>query len=258
MTTAPHYHYSTVGYDYTPPSQRGFTTLPVLPELLGRPWGDDAMNVLHELRPSQVRVIPIHGLCEDTFSEWRVTVVLNADNTIRAISQEVQVGCVGRSTGAEVSAWLQAGVAPKTLSPELVLFARSLRAMVTMVENDVREGVYGRGGRPNFTSLWLFVGLGLANVPELLALAESWFGPAEAESARATFGTLDDLRTTTQDLRTMITAIPPEKGRYAMATGSGLGEGLSMGPTVLSPGERAELLAILDGVTLDILASTRN
>ncbi len=78
----------------------GYMTLPVLPFLAGQPWDNLALNLVHSLRPSAVRVatyaegVKCDGKC------WRVTVHLQKDNkTIGSIEQEVEVA---GGTGSEM------------------------------------------------------------------------------------------------------------------------------------------------------------
>ena len=88
------------GIPYKSPEGYSFTVLPVLPDLVGRPWDQYALNMTSSLRPSDIRVVgPHEGLTLDCYS-WRVTVFLKEDNrTIYWIEQEVNVGCVGAQHG---------------------------------------------------------------------------------------------------------------------------------------------------------------
>lgn len=88
--------------DYEPPKGHGFSVLPQLQELWGRPWNQYALNLVHSLRPSCIRVTN-SGIKLDART-WRVTVYLEDDDrTIRRIEQEVQVGCVGAKHGHGLS-----------------------------------------------------------------------------------------------------------------------------------------------------------
>lgn len=80
------------GREFVPFSSRGFICLHVLPELAGRPWDDYALGAVHSLRPSWIRVIPNDGGIQLDSQEWRVTVWLHDDGTIKEIDQEVVVG----------------------------------------------------------------------------------------------------------------------------------------------------------------------
>lgn len=71
----------------------GYTSIPMLTFLWGQPWDDRAKNLVHALRPSSVRTSK--GELKSDAETWRVTVMLDADNCIRSITQEVQVGGLG-------------------------------------------------------------------------------------------------------------------------------------------------------------------
>ena len=89
-------HYVT----YDEPSLLGWTCLDVLPNLVGRPWDQFALNMVHSVRPGCIRVVEYgQGQTLDAVT-WRVTVNLEEDNrTISRISQEVDVGSVGVQHG---------------------------------------------------------------------------------------------------------------------------------------------------------------
>jgi len=84
------------GTKYKEPPSWGWITLPQLPFLKGKPWDQCALNYVHSLRPSSIRVVkPRQGVTADS-SVWRVTVYLEDDErTIKSTSQEVSVGGVG-------------------------------------------------------------------------------------------------------------------------------------------------------------------
>ena len=84
---------------YTQNQSHGYTSLDVLPFLVGRPWDQCALNFVHSLRPSALRVVT-QGTTLDSVP-WRVTVYLDpkGGRTIKNISQEVQVGIVGCAHG---------------------------------------------------------------------------------------------------------------------------------------------------------------
>jgi hypothetical protein len=78
------------GYSYLPESEDfGYTSIKVLPFLVGRLWDNVALAYVHALRPSYIRVI--EGAETLDAMTWRVTVRLNDDNKIREIEQEVEV-----------------------------------------------------------------------------------------------------------------------------------------------------------------------
>ena len=70
--------------------RRGYTLVKVLPHLVGRPCDDVAMSYIQGLRPSFVRIVTGVMTC-DSFT-WRVTVHVDAENVIRDIEQEVEIG----------------------------------------------------------------------------------------------------------------------------------------------------------------------
>ncbi len=83
---------------YNKPDSTSFQSLKVLQELWGRPWDQCALNFVHALRPSGIRVT--RGEIKLDARTWRVTVYLEDDDrTILRIEQEVAVGCVGAQHG---------------------------------------------------------------------------------------------------------------------------------------------------------------
>ena len=77
--------------------RRGRTTVQVLPFLVGKPWNNLAINWLRSLRSDDIRVT--YDSVNLDYKPWRVTVYLNADNTIHNIMQEVEVGLIGCYNG---------------------------------------------------------------------------------------------------------------------------------------------------------------
>jgi hypothetical protein len=82
----------------------GGTVIPVLEFLNGRPWNNAALNVVHALRPSSIRVTTGEMTCDSM--SWRVTVHIDPTGIIRKIDQEVDVGLIGCRYGADVSAYI--------------------------------------------------------------------------------------------------------------------------------------------------------
>lgn len=68
----------------------GWKSIKVLEFLNDKQWDDVALAYVHALRPSSIRVT--EGTTKLDARVWRVTVYINEDNTIRYISQEVEVG----------------------------------------------------------------------------------------------------------------------------------------------------------------------
>lgn len=100
------------GRTFIPWDSIGFTVLRVLPNLTGRPWDDIALAYVHSLRPSSLRVIRSTEGTQLDARDWRVTVYLSADSTIKSIDQEVRVGLPdGVSHGAALEYQLDDGPA---------------------------------------------------------------------------------------------------------------------------------------------------
>jgi len=91
----------------------GYTSIDVLPQIVGRPWDAAALNVINALRPSTLRVARDGGRITADCRQWRVTVYLEDDNrTIQRISQEVTVGLRGCRYGQDVDSYLAGGMPP--------------------------------------------------------------------------------------------------------------------------------------------------
>ena len=92
---------------YDPPLSTGYTGLEVLQQLWGRPWDQYALNMVHALRPSCIRVVENRQGQKADASTWRVTVRLENDNrTIQSISQEVEVATIGAKHGHGLDKYL--------------------------------------------------------------------------------------------------------------------------------------------------------
>jgi hypothetical protein len=78
---------------YEQPNSISRTTIEPLKFLYGWGWGQPILNYIHALRPSCIRVTK--GALTMDSRAWRVTVILNDDDTVKEISQEVEVGCDG-------------------------------------------------------------------------------------------------------------------------------------------------------------------
>lgn len=99
---------------YEPPSHRGYMSVDVLPQLIGTPWNAAALNLVHSLRPSALRVVDTKrgGITLDSRT-WRVTVYLGPDDrTIRRIEQEVEVGLRGCRYGEDMSSYARGRLPP--------------------------------------------------------------------------------------------------------------------------------------------------
>lgn len=86
--------------------ETGYTSIPVLECLVGRPWDARALNMLEAVRPSAVQVVGERSIRRGDCVKWRVTVTLAADDrTIAAVEQEVEVGLRGWRYGLDASAY---------------------------------------------------------------------------------------------------------------------------------------------------------
>ena len=107
---------------YEPPSRRGYMSLDVLPQLIGTPWNAGALNLVHALRPSAIRVVDRArgGITLDSRA-WRVTVYLGPDDrTIRAILQEVEVGLRGCRYGEDMATYAVGHLPPDGAGNEVL------------------------------------------------------------------------------------------------------------------------------------------
>lgn len=106
---APADHYnSSQGFEYEADDHVGWTVIPVLHDLWGKPWNAASMNFLRSLRPSMVRVIEHRGAMTCDAMTWRVTVILAEGNRdIERIEQEVEVNLRGFRNGHDASLYLR-------------------------------------------------------------------------------------------------------------------------------------------------------
>ncbi len=79
------------GKVFEPFNRRGYCSIPVLEFLKGREWNDVALAYVHALRPTRIRVIE-DGRTQMNSENWRVTIYLAEDKTIKSLFQEVEVG----------------------------------------------------------------------------------------------------------------------------------------------------------------------
>lgn len=86
--------------EYERPNSISWTSIEVLPFLKGREWDQVALNFVHSLRPSSIRVTD--GWMTLDSRSWRVTVVVDDNNIIQSIEQEVEVGCEGFENASEM------------------------------------------------------------------------------------------------------------------------------------------------------------
>lgn len=93
------------GVKYSSDGRCCWTVIPVLEFLKGKPWDNMALNFVHALRPSMIRVTTGTVTC-DAYT-WRVTVYVEQDNkTIKKIEQEVDAGAIGVRNGQDLSYYI--------------------------------------------------------------------------------------------------------------------------------------------------------
>jgi hypothetical protein len=120
-----HYdYYGAGGSVYEPQSScLAWTSIEVLPSLVGHQWDEIALAYVHALRPSIIRVIR-DGEGEHCDSRtWRVTVYVDANNTITEIRQEVELAPHLPMCGEHVAVALKYGMG----SPEEQWYDKSQR-----------------------------------------------------------------------------------------------------------------------------------
>ncbi len=81
-----------VGFEFEQFERIGYTSLPVLPFLIGHAWDDFALSLVQSLEPSYLRVT--YGEVVTDSRSRRVTVVVDMHMIIREISQELCVGLI--------------------------------------------------------------------------------------------------------------------------------------------------------------------
>lgn len=88
------------GEIYEQPEEVSWTVIPVLEFLNGIPYGMAALNYIHALNPSMIRVTT--GEVKTDFRNRRVTVYIDNMERIRKMEQEVEVGCHGYYTAHDM------------------------------------------------------------------------------------------------------------------------------------------------------------
>ena len=76
--------------EFVPSESFGWTSIDVLPDLIGHPWNDITQAFLRAVRPSRVRVLQVGDVETTDAIAWRVTVYVR-NGTINSITQEVEV-----------------------------------------------------------------------------------------------------------------------------------------------------------------------
>ncbi len=110
----PEKYHSTLGVNYDDTQVISYTDIEVLSFLKGKKWDEIAVGYVHGLRPSQIRVTT--GMCKLNAHVWRVTVIVDEENTIERITQEVEVALPsGVAHGEALSVALHYGIdSPQT------------------------------------------------------------------------------------------------------------------------------------------------
>ena len=99
-------YYTTHKRDYDAPDRRAFMSVNALPDLVGAPWNDHALGIVHSLRPSSIRVTYGEETCDARL--WRVTVHVDRNDIITRITQEVAVVPHGEhQNGLDVQEWMR-------------------------------------------------------------------------------------------------------------------------------------------------------
>ena len=87
-------------YHHTVPQKEncwGYTSVKVLPELIGKPWNEITMCYVLSLDPSAIRVST--GMVTLDSVTGRITVIVDENDTITDISKEVRIPCSNRWNG---------------------------------------------------------------------------------------------------------------------------------------------------------------
>lgn len=91
------------GVPYEAPMRMGYTSLDILHFLWGQPWDELALNFVHSIHPSFIRVIPNNGEETTDARHGRVTIYLCEDGQrIEHVEQECEVGLTGFLNGHEL------------------------------------------------------------------------------------------------------------------------------------------------------------
>lgn len=90
---------------FDPYTARGYMSIEVLPELIGKKWGEIALGYCHAVRPTCIRVVK--GEEKTDACTWRLTVYVDADDIITGLRQEVEIGGFGEvRNGMAMHNWL--------------------------------------------------------------------------------------------------------------------------------------------------------
>lgn len=101
---SPDYYRSRQGLRYIQPSHLSYLSLPVLTFLVGQPWDEFALAVVHGMKPTCIRVTD--GEETTDAITGRITVNVDVHNKIIEISRECEVGLPeGVKNGHEL--WLK-------------------------------------------------------------------------------------------------------------------------------------------------------
>ncbi len=87
---------------------------------------------------------------------------------------------------------------------DVLLFLRSASVITAMIATDVKEGTYCQGGRPNFTTLQVFIAI----------MIGAYVGPNEQMAKDTGYGGgVKEMRKVAAELLEIVRRIPIEKGR---------------------------------------------
>jgi len=90
----PMYFKDRQGKRYEKPNGWGFSEIPVLEFLWGKPYNKETFRYIHSLRPGYIRVIVHNSEMTTDGNLWRVDIYLDANRVIEKITQEVEIGLV--------------------------------------------------------------------------------------------------------------------------------------------------------------------
>jgi hypothetical protein len=141
---------------------RGYISIPVLPELIGRPYNALARGLLVAVRPSRVDV-STDGVVLTNSCPWRVTVVTDGPGgPITSVTQEVEVGLPdGVSHGYGFRAALQATAPERKPGAVEADPAAGIITVAQLRELIAHWPAEDRDGEP--TDVWLVTGRNLSS-----------------------------------------------------------------------------------------------
>lgn len=136
----PEMYCSKQGVPYVAPEWTGYLVLDMLPMLWGHPWNQVALNLVHAIRPTSIRVTT--GATTTDAQEGRVTVTVTDDGMILHIAQECSVGLVGAEHGAALRGQLHRQLAGNHVGQ---CFANAL----SQLQDQLQKIKEAKGGKAN-------------------------------------------------------------------------------------------------------------